>query len=316
MVLFLFAGTVIVSRHYALLVNQGRFSTPPPFRNPFRAFTLSPTIGTTRLVSLREVTKAMFKGTPCDRVHLARSNTDGALPIGDHADYLLLETPNRYAEQGEAAAAEAVRNNSTATSQAQQDPLVSSATSHVVEAAAGGTTARVSANLEGARADALARTNAHLRGLRDGLVTAATTTPEETDKVCFVNDDNSVTIDGGTGVGKRTMDGSAEHHRRRDRDRGRGNMRGNSGLFMGEQQQQQQQQEGPEEQPLGHAPPTGVSRVLRSLVDALQERDVRIQVLEVDMRRAGDAERDVVSTEEASSLRVEVRRGEARRGGK
>lgn len=239
------------------------------------------------------------------------------------------------------------------TSRAQEGAL-SSAAAVAMAATEAVTTARVSANLEAARADALARTNAYLRGLLDSLVegaaagpcgdgggrsesnpiaaAAAAPTPEGTDEVCIGDDDGT---NGEVEADGRHQHGSAErldHHRRRRRG---GDVRGNTttfaGRFNGDQQQQQQHRQlhggplldqggaGAEERisgsPSSSSPSSGLSRALRALVDALQERDVQIQVLEDDRGPVRDGGEGGATAAEAIALRAEVRKREPSRRG-
>lgn len=179
------------------------------------------------------------------------------------------------------------------------------------------TTARVSANLEAARADALARTNAYLRGLLDSLVedVSAATTPEEgADRACTGDDDGG---DGRHG----SPAGRLDHGRRRGGTRADAST--SAGRVIGHHEQQQQPHGGPLT-PQGLGAPerqsassascsaSGLSRALRSLVDALQERDVQIQALEDERGPVRDGVEGVASAAEVSALREEVRRGQER----
>lgn len=168
------------------------------------------------------------------------------------------------------------------------------------------TAARVSANLDAARAAALARTNEHLRGLLDGLMDQSSTGREESPRAAELTDGDPL----GRGAVDSSADGGLQARWRRD-----------SRSLTGQPEEAFPRGEG-ESVPsvasvaVGGRSPSGVARALRSLVDSLQERDARIEGLEVEVRRSQEARMGAVQAREvalekgaaeAAVLRAEVR---------
>lgn len=253
----------------------------------------------------------MSKSLPTrDRVPLAETGPDSVSPAPTNSP---LETPHhRLPGEEEGFESAGVSNVPAITQESLPDDASTTAKEPTT------TAARVSANLEAARADALARTNAYLRGLLDNLVVAegggdggggfsaehsnpAATIPEQEQEAGGVCDGDG---GGDQGGHRRDVNGSVENRRRR------GNTRRDSSRFVGVQQQRKHEAvsvaplrggDGAEERSSPSS--SGLSRALRSLVDALQERDARAQLLEDEVTRV---RRGAVAAAEAASMRAEV----------
>lgn len=170
--------------------------------------------------------------------------------------------------------------------------------------------AGVSANFNDAGTAGLARTNQYLCGLLDSLVAGAGGGPDENPR--FAEQANKVSIhhvgdrEDKEGFGN-SVGGSGAEFPRRDRRR-------KSRRFS-------EQCENTEVLPTGagavEPSASGLSRAVRSLVDALQERDGRIEGLEDELRLARERGDAAVEMQEAAlekeaakatALRAEVTR--------
>ncbi|CAN0296024.1 unnamed protein product, partial [Ectocarpus sp. 8 AP-2014] len=190
--------------------------------------------------SLCEVADAMSKSLPTrDRVPLAETGPDSVSPAPTNSP---LETPHHRlpGEEEEGFESAGVSNAAAIARESLPDDASTTAKTPTP------TAARVSANLEAARADALARTNAYLRGLLDNLVVAngggdggggfsaeysnpAATLREQEEEAGGDYDGDGGADEGGH---RHDFNGSVENPRRR-----RGNSRRDSSRFVGVQQQ-------------------------------------------------------------------------------
>ncbi|CAN0246620.1 unnamed protein product, partial [Ectocarpus fasciculatus] len=254
--------------------------------------------------SLCEVADAMSKSLPTrDRVSLTENGPDSVPPVPADSPQ---ETPH-HRLPGEEGFESAGVSNSTAVPQEDRPDDASTAAKSPPT-----TAARVSANLEVARADALARTNAYLRGLLDNLVgndgggddggrfsaehnPAATIPEQEEEEARGVYDDGDGEADQG---GRRCdVNGSGQNRRRRWGNTRRCTQRQHEAVLVaplcgGDKVEERSSPSS-----------SGLSRALRSLVDALQERDARAQLLEDEVARV---RRGAVAAAEAASTRAEM----------